>query len=158
MNASQQIFVVFFAIFWGTSANAWPRWKPFHWTFFGSSSRVTTRVLWATLLLNVVPVVYFAWMLQQLAAVGTQAPDTRTIVVGLIPAFAIFGLYRLWFSVIEMIPRAFYYRDDADMTKAGKKYLVGVDPTMEGLHLTNSWWWWINVSLIRFRGRFNYAA
>src|SRR6266571_2067092 len=119
MNASQQIFVLFFAIFWGTSSNAWPRWKPFHWTFFGSSLRITMRVVLSMVLLNLIPVIYFAWAIKRLAPVGTAAPNTRAVLFGVVPAFAVFGLYRLWFSVIELFPTAFYYQNDADMAKAG---------------------------------------
>jgi len=133
MNFSQQIFMVFFAILWGTSANAWPRWKMFHWTFFLRSSRIRRRVLWSVLVLNVIPVAYFACVLQRLGQVSTRGLDTPTILFGLIPAFAVFGLYRLWFSLVERVPKFFYYEDDNEMRSEKKDYLIGPEPTIEDL-------------------------
>ena len=142
MNNSQQIFLVFFAIFWGTSANAWPKWKPFLWTFFCVSSRVSLRVLWSTLMLNVVPIVYFTCMLRHLKGEVYGDP----MLAGVIPAFAIFGFYRFWIGIMEIRPALFYYKDNNEMRRLKKSRLVNAEPTMKELHFANvRWRWWRNV-------------
>jgi hypothetical protein len=66
LNVAQTLFAVFFAIFWGTSSNAWPKWKPFNWPLVFSSWRVARRVGLSVVLLNVAPVLYFACILNLL--------------------------------------------------------------------------------------------
>lgn len=144
MTTSQQIFVVFFAIFWGTSANAWPKWKPFHWTFFFYSKRVARRVVWSLAMLNIVPALFFGYTLVQLGRHPAQtAVGGLEIVAGVVPAFAVFGIYRIWMAVIERWPAGFYYRDHSEQEKE-KPDLKKVEPTFTELYL-NPKRWWVNL-------------
>jgi hypothetical protein len=140
MTTTQQIFVIFFAIFWGTTANAWPHWKPFHWTFLFYSWRVCGRVLWSMLVLNVAPVFVFGWALMKLGRDGAQTVlGWNEILSGIVPAFAVFGIYRIWIAGIELYPSAFYYDDDAEQEKDHPE-LKGSDPTIKGLKLSGKRW------------------
>jgi hypothetical protein len=97
MSASQELLVVFFAIFWGTAANAWPRWKPFSWGSIGPS-RVNARLAWSFLMLNFVPVLFFGCALLRLDGKAQAPVDWCSILSGIVPAFAIFGIYRIWLA------------------------------------------------------------
>ena len=142
MNIAQNLFVVFFAIFWGTSSNAWPRWKPFHWTYFFEHVEIRCRVLLSVLLLNVCPILFFAAVL---AWLGSGGPSTgpleigawaREVFRGISPAFAVFGFYRLWFGIIESHPSVFYMTKDrlpAD--------LHDVEPTFESIKTIHRGWY-----------------
>jgi len=141
MNIAQQLFVVFFAICWGTSSNAWPRWKPFHWTFVFEIAQVRRRVGLSMLLLNICPIVYFAVVLAWLGnggpAVGTLGvvQSLREVIRGVSPAFAVFGFYRIWFGLIERRSVLFYLTDATLPAE-----LVGVEPTSDTLKLGQRWW------------------
>jgi hypothetical protein len=141
MNSAQQIFLVFFAIFWGTSSNAWPKYKPFHWTFVLRDGRVACRVALSFLMLNVIPVSFFVWALRNLK--GTEGvPSVRETLAGVTPAFAVFGIYRIWLGIIECSPSRFYYVNES----AQPDYLKNADPTIEeNLHLGGSTRSWFNL-------------
>lgn len=142
LNVSQQFFLVFFAIFWGTAANAWPKRKPFHWTFVLYSWRVAGRVVWSIVGLNIAPVLFFSCTLQELGQkAAASTVGWPAVALGVTPAFAVFGLYRLWIAGIELCPTAFYYRDESEMIARGKYDLRGVDPTITELTLRRKWWW-----------------
>jgi hypothetical protein len=141
MNIAQQLFVVFFAICWGTSSNAWPRWKPFHWTFVFELIQVRRRVGLSIRLLNVCPITYFAIVL---AWIGHGGPNMGTLrvgdclrlaVLGISPAFAVFGFYRIWFGVIECRSSLFYLTD-----KTLPPELNGTEPTSDTLKIGHRWW------------------
>ena len=60
---------------------------------------------------------------------------------GVLPAFAIFGLYRLWLAIIQVWHRSFY------LSKQELKSLCvheGTEPALEELKITRDWWW-VNV-------------
>jgi hypothetical protein len=99
-NVAQQIFVLFFAIFWGTSSNAWPTRKPFNWPLC-TYPPVFFRLLLSVALLNLVPIAYFAWMYHILSRTDVG------VVLAILPAFSIFGFYRIWLAAAESGP--FYY-------------------------------------------------
>jgi hypothetical protein len=141
MNIAQQLFVVFFAIAWGTSSNAWPGWKPFHWTFFFEYPQVRCRLGLSMLFLNCCPIVYFATLL---AWLGQSAPTSTALTVidyfrevfrGVAPAFAVFGFYRIWFSLIERRPSLFYL---TDATRPPE--LKDIEPTSDSLHILERLW------------------
>jgi hypothetical protein len=51
---------------------------------------------------------FFVWALKGLG--GDQADlEYAQIFVGIVPAFYIFGIYRLWLATIETFPSTFYY-------------------------------------------------
>ena len=141
MNIAQQLFVVFFAICWGTSSNAWPRWKPFHWTFVFEHAQVRRRVALSMLLLNIVPIAYFAAMFAWLGQGGPSSgalglvDSFREVVRGVGPAFAVFGFYRIWFGVIERCSSLFYL-SDATLPRE----LAGIEPTTDTLRIGQRWW------------------
>ena len=49
----QQVFMLFYAIFWGAIANVQPRWKPFQWHLFFAVPQARRRAIAALVLLNV---------------------------------------------------------------------------------------------------------
>jgi len=141
MNIAQQLFVVFFAIFWGTSSNAWPGWKPFHWTFVIEIPQIRHRVALSMLLLNILPITYFAVVIAWLGRHGPMNGSLevisffREVVRGIGPAFAVFGFYRMWFGIIERRASLFY------LTNATLPLeLKDVEPTSETLHIGQRWW------------------
>ncbi len=96
MNNAQQIFLLFFAIFWGTAANAWPKRKPFHWPLV-SHGPVLRRLILSITFLNIIPIIYFAWMLGVLQKAGDS------VVISILPAFSVFGIYRIWLGLTECV-------------------------------------------------------
>ena len=129
LNNTQQIFTIFFAIFWSVMANAQPKWKAFHYTFFLRISQVTYRMLVSFLILNILPILYFSWSLNRLSA-ASQNTINQSVLHGVIPAFAIFGFYRIWICLIEFFPRFFYReKDNGEYPKAE------IEPTLESLNI-----------------------
>ena len=126
MNMTQSIFVVFFAIFWGAVFNVQGRWKMFQPIL--SFPHIRHRFIFSFLLLNVVPILFFAWTFFRLK--DTPGETWLQISAGVLPAFAIFAFYRLWMGVVGLTPTYFYQskkKQDAD--------LKNIDPTVEELHL-----------------------
>ena len=122
----QQVFMLFFAIFWGATANVHPRWKAFQFPLMftpGLHWNVCRRVCLALLLLNLLPIVYFGYILYItfLPGRGLANGDTTIIVVtkiltqGVLPAFGMFGIYRLWLAIIELKPSLFYKNKPGDV-------------------------------------------
>jgi hypothetical protein len=105
--------MLFYAIFWGAIANVQPRWKPFQWHLFFAVPQARHRAIAAFVLLNVLPLVFFAYGMWTLYGRGPTdtAPMSGSLhylIRGVIPAFAIFGLYRFWFAIVELSPDCFY--------------------------------------------------
>jgi len=114
LGIEQQVFMLFFAIFWGAVANVQPRWKAFHWPLFFSIKEVRYRVLLAVGILNLLPLLFFGYILWALTGRGLNPTDGTLLVVvqlviqGVIPAFGIFGVYRIWLGILELQPSLFY--------------------------------------------------
>ena len=130
MNVTEyEVFTVFFAIFWSTVANVQPRWKAFQWPLFCRHRPARCRVILSVLLLNVAPVLLFAYVFWALGhdAASTPRPIWRLILHGILPAFGVFGCYRLWLATVEAWPATFY---SAKVGEGGvdKKYRH-VEPT-----------------------------
>ena len=137
MNVSQQIFTIFFAIFWGNIGNALPRWKAFHWTYFRHDRRVCCRIFWSFAILNVLPVLLLAYVFLLLGSHDQKVIDWIDVIVGVIPAFSIFGIYRLWMAGVEFRPTWFYYQKEQDQPCV----FDGVeDPTIERLGIRHDNW------------------
>lgn len=130
MNDTQQIFTTFFAIFWSVMANAQPKWKAFHYTFFLRILQVTNRTVVSFLILNVLPIFYFSWSFNRLGVASKDNAINQSVLHGVIPAFAIFGFYRIWVCIIEFLPR-FFYREK-DNNQYPNSY---IEPTLESLHI-----------------------
>jgi hypothetical protein len=95
------MFVIFYAIFWGTIGNVQGPWKMFQWPLL-HLPHVLARLVLSMPLLNVCPIVFFAVAFFLLRNTPTDAPSQwtflatlRQTVAGVIPAFAIFGFYRV---------------------------------------------------------------
>jgi hypothetical protein len=114
MNGPQQIFLVFYAIFWGTAANAQPRWRAFAWGQVFGDSFTWKRILLSFFLLNLIPVVFFVYLLWLLSGTfWTGDPSvnwigTARILGAVAPGFATFGFYRIWMAVVQWLPTVFY--------------------------------------------------
>lgn len=117
MNEIQQVYIIFFAIFWGVMANAQPRWKAFHWCYI-QMSNVRKRLMLSMALLNFFPILFFAgalWILRgpsQNASSWTAGTVAKIVLLGVLPAFSTFGFYRLWFGLVEIWPDSFYQKND----------------------------------------------
>ena len=161
MNTTQQIFVVFFAIFWGTAANAQPGWKAFQWPLLKYRRQlplVRNRLRKSMLLLNVVPIVHFAiaiWMMHLQWV--TQLPLVPAALVGMLTAFAGFGFYRVWLGFIERNRKEYYYTTRDQFPEDLRRALRRVEPTVDRLWgcsdetilmKTGGWNLWIGVAYI----------
>ena len=117
MNEIQQVYILFFAIFWGAMASAQPRWKAFHWCYI-QMIHVKFRLALSMVVLNLFPILFFAgalWILRgpaQNASSWTAGTVARVVLLGVLPAFSTFGFYRLWFGLVELWPDLFYQKDD----------------------------------------------
>jgi hypothetical protein len=130
MNIAQTLFTVFFAVFWGTVANVQPKWKAFQWPLVGRVKPVKFRVLWAFLVLNVFELGYFGWALGKLGDAKFACLSGLGLVWrGVIPAFAAFGFYRLWFGLVELRPLWFYLKRSHNLPPEFRKS----EPTVEEL-------------------------
>src|SRR5437870_760073 len=107
LNVMQTIFLVFFAIFWGGIFNAQVRWKAFHWSLFRFGPALR-RTLVSFLILNILPIVFFLFAMWALAKPIPSDVRLFQYLRAVVPAFAIFGFYRIWLGVIEIWPKTFY--------------------------------------------------
>lgn len=136
MTTAQSIFVVFFAIFWGAVFNVQGRWKMFQ--AFCGASRTYRRVLLAFLMCNVLPVLYFAVATYWLRVTSTTHASTwgfwetvQQVLAGVLPAFAIFGFYRLWIWAVQWLGPECFYQNKGHQPFTLKE----IEPTIEELGL-----------------------
>jgi hypothetical protein len=113
LNIPQQIFTVFYAIFWGTAANAQPKWKAFAWGMWPHDRPVKRRLLLSLVLLNAIPVIYYAFVMWVLSTHAWYfhtwgLREVAKVVASVIPAFATFGFYRIWTAIVQWKPGKFY--------------------------------------------------
>jgi hypothetical protein len=139
MTGLQTVFTLFFAIFWGTVANAWPRWRPFNWAFF-FDRRVSLRVTWSMLMLNIAPILFFGYVFFHLGGAKADIEHWRDIFTAVVPAFGVFGIYRIWIAGIEFCPRRFYYQNEIELQKHNR-WMIGSEPTVSFLKLNGEMWW-----------------
>jgi hypothetical protein len=119
MKDAQNIFFLFYAIFWGAIFNVQARWKAFQWPLlFSWYPPAVRRVLFSFLLLNLVPIGFLIFAIWQLG--NADLPKWEVFWHGeglwaysrpILAAFAIFGIYRAWLGVIELFPGCFYASD-----------------------------------------------
>lgn len=143
MTTTQSIFVVFFAIFWGAVASVQGRWKMFHWPLI-RYRHVAARIGLSVALLNILPLLYFAWILFLLrntpSTTVSQWSGAQTllqVLAGLAPAFAVFGFYRLWLAAVEFSPTAFYQWE-----REQDEAIRGIEPTLDALIIRREFAWW----------------
>lgn len=108
--------MLFYAISWGAVANVQPRWKAFQWPLFFKLPQARCRAMAALFFLNVLPLCFFAYGMWALHGRGPteSAPlvgSLHYVIRGVVPAFAVFGLYRFWLAVVELHPDCFYASD-----------------------------------------------
>jgi len=145
MNETQTVFALFFAVFWGATANVQPRWKAFQWPLV-HLPRIRRRVLLSVFFFNVLPLLFFGLALWVLRGPATDSADwtvwqgTKLILRGVIPAIAVFGFYRLWLGIVECASDTFYYEDQDSIPdpryrkKPGSVHIP--EPTIEDLNIT----------------------
>ena len=134
MNESQQVFMLFFAIFWGTAANALPRWKAFPWGRYCHCNLDKNRALLSFVLLNAAPILYFIFVLWLLQGKPRNGPewglnDMLAVSAGILPAFAAFGLYRVWTSIVQWKSASFYGSPENRKTNEWKESYPGLNAT-----------------------------
>jgi len=115
MNDYQILFLIFFAIFWGTMVTALPRWKPFQWPLFLRFRPATWRVLLSVVTFNIIPLVYVAMMIDILSQSTVKLSGCQLVLRGVVPAFAAFGFYRLWLGVVEIFPNLFLAKEENEV-------------------------------------------
>jgi hypothetical protein len=114
LTVSQQIFILFYAITWGTAANSQPRWRAFAWGAVCKSKEALWRALLSFFLLNVLPLAYFAFVLLLLGSGGwanIEKWDSNAFWKALattVPALSPFGFYRIWTGIVECRSQFFY--------------------------------------------------
>lgn len=137
MNDTQNVFIVFYAILWGTAANSQPRWKAFQLPLVFMFKQVAYRVILSFTLLNIAAILYFGWTIWMLSGSHLDIVSWNPRSIGLllihsvIPAFAVFGFYRMWIGVIELKPELFYLERDEQLPETFR----GVEPSVEGLKI-----------------------
>lgn len=140
MNDTQNVFIVFYAILWGTAANSQPRWKAFQLPLFFMFKQVTCRVILSFVLLNIAPILYFGWTIWMLSGSHLYVTNWNPQSVGLllvhsvIPAFAVFGFYRMWIGVIELKPDVFYFDSEQQLPERFRK----VEPSIDELKIRDN--------------------
>jgi len=156
MNDAQQIFAIFYAIFWGAVHSVLGRWKPFNFglTFDKQVEHVANRISFAKLILNILPVIYFVLILYIVGLKDNLCTQQKNclfefgtlILSGIIPAFGIFGFYRLYIGVVEYDPTKYYkYRHEIP-----RRYIDEYndpEPNIRKLGIIQShkYSWWKNI-------------
>jgi hypothetical protein len=180
MTTAQQIFMVFFAIFWGSVASVQGRWKMFPYSLCGLRCPswktwrwklfcrmfvrpdAWRRLLLSFVILNLFPVVFFCFVFHLLAAErltgdefvepcvvsksGTsetrqtcechtrsdgEAHSVKQVLAGILPAFAVFGFYRLWVAIVQCRP-TWFYREGRSRENSKR---TDDDPTIKSLRI-----------------------
>jgi hypothetical protein len=146
MNATQTVFVVFFAIFWGVIGSVQGRWLAFQpILLYGHIAR---RWILSFVVLNALPTAYFVVAFIHLRG-GTNIEQSdnlttaRELIAAVLAAFAMFGFYRLWMSIVQSTPTTFY------QSRAGQpSHLKDIDPTIEDLRLHHKLGGWNLLSAV----------
>lgn len=118
MTTTQWLFIVFYAIFWGSVSSVQGRWKMFHWALI-SKPPVWHRLILSFIIWNIAPILYFIWIFFilkdtpiSLSSQWTLIETGKQVVAGIGPSFAVFGFYRFWISMVEFFPTTFYFKKD----------------------------------------------
>ncbi|MBC8870463.1 MAG: hypothetical protein H8E44_13660 [Planctomycetes bacterium] len=137
MNDAQQIFMVFFAIFWGTVASVQGPWKQFNYSHI-CIPQTFRRILLSWAVLNFLPVAFVCWTVFSLRGNGprldtsTYCQASITVLNGILPAFAVFGFYRLWVAIVQLSGGKMFYRESED-TRSGARVSDKAEPTLDSL-------------------------
>jgi hypothetical protein len=117
LTLEHQVFMLFFAIIWGAVANVRPRWKAFQWPLIFRHPPACHRLALSVGLLNVASLMLFGYALWTLG--DHRGPDSAWPILhlvghGILPAFALFGCYRLWLATVEAWPDTYYSSNVGD--------------------------------------------
>jgi hypothetical protein len=128
MNVPQQVFTIFYAIFYGAMANALPRWKAFAWGARRSDPPSGRRAWLSMGILNVGPALMFVIFLMLLAGPDwdLQRWNLRAsvlIIGSLAPSLSNFGFYKIWVAAVEWKSQYFY--GDGDYFKEAVRPFLG---------------------------------
>jgi len=112
IDSLQTVFMLFFAIFWVLSQTCSPGGELSTGLWSLSSGKLNAvrswdiRTRWPPDPLFV----YGMWALQGRGPTDSAplAGGLHYAIRGILPAFAVFGLYRLWLALIELYPDFFY--------------------------------------------------
>lgn len=126
----QQVFMVFYAIFWGAVASAQSKWKPFQLPLLSRpwrKNRINNRVMFSMVMFNLLPLVFFGYVLCMLEGKTVDNEHIvraagKIIVNAILPASAVFGFYRFWLGIVECKPQCFYYSKDERKGLLDEKY------------------------------------
>lgn len=141
MNESQQIFSIFFAISLGMIASVQSRWKFFNYPLF-SEKETRNRIILSLIIFNLVPIIYFAFIIYFLK-IQDICPKQWNIInillisfYGYIPSLAAYGFYRLWIGLIEKNPKRYYKNSQKDIPIQFQRINIScpmIEPTIEDL-------------------------
>jgi hypothetical protein len=92
------------------------------------------------LILNIAPILFFGFVFFHLGGTNAEIQHWRDIFTAVVPAFGMFGIYRIWISGVEFCPHRFYYQDDLEIPK-NKQWMIGPEPTISSLKLDGARWW-----------------
>ena len=110
---AQEVFTVFYAIIWGTLANALPRWKAFDTgrCLRGSPGypwcRALFRLFLSLALLTIAPILYYGFLFMTLRRTGELCGPTQAFCAAL-GGVAPLGFYRLWLVAVQLKNKWFY--------------------------------------------------
>jgi hypothetical protein len=110
MTPLQELYGVFFAIFWGSVIGAQSKYKPFGW--LGSCRHDIPRNVVSFLLLNLAPIFVFYFIFRTLR----YEPDLGFDCTGFGAIFwllfsvigTVISVYRFWLALIFSLPQYFY--------------------------------------------------
>jgi hypothetical protein len=152
MNDNQTVFTVFYAIFWGSVANVQPRWKAFQLPLVFDLKFARRRAFLSVVIFNLFPLAFYAWILSLLNQSGGIDKSwsfydfARFISRCVVPAFAAFGFYRLWLSIVEMCPKYFYSSTQRELPPQYQRISedgIAVEPSLDELSInpdSNNGW------------------
>lgn len=133
MNDLQTLFTIVFGIYFATTVSTSGRFFPFDTTAAISGDlRAFLRLLLAFFMLNIVPFIYFMWILALLSTLSTSLVQNGTASFGvLLAGLGGFGIYRVFVSIALMRRRGaadqfVFYSSPAELgqsrASAGARY------------------------------------
>ena len=114
LNMSQTVFALFYAIVWGTLANAWPRWRAFDLSLAKNKEErpsIFWRWLLSFFLLNICPMLLFILIFIVLR--GWQLCGQNMIIAGkllviMLQSLTLVGIYWIWIGILQTYRSKFY--------------------------------------------------
>ena len=127
LNAAQELFTAFFAIYFSlTIDRSFREYKAYDtYSAWRGERRAVRRLFLAWVFLIVLPLLQYAYVMGLLAHVELRfdqaLPDTLAItIIGLL-SFYMFGYYRVFEAMIHICPQAFYPKDEVEETAMAER-------------------------------------